>query len=107
MRSTLKFLLLLPLFILITTSCGDDTPDCDDEAAINQLLENGANRVFNAVELYIGDPSNNNCENLRDTYADWIDDMENLQDCADDAGQGQEFREAISDARSALDDVPC
>lgn len=106
MRSTLKFLFILP-FILVLFSCGDDTPDCDDEAAINQLLETGANNVFNAVEAYISDPSDSNCNRLKNTYSDWIDDMENLQDCADDAGQGQEFRDAISEARDALNDVPC
>lgn len=93
--------------IFILTSCGGDDVDCSDEAALNATLENGADRVTNALLAYSMDPSDANCNTLKDTYSDWIDDLSSLQDCADDVGQGAEFRSAIADARTAIDDIPC
>ena len=85
----------------------DDDVACDDEAEINRILDEGFTSISNALSAYLTDQSDNNCENLRGAYSDWIDELERFQSCADAAGQGSEFRDAINESRTAINDLPC
>ena len=108
MKYYLNLLALLFCVILLTPSCGsDDGVDCEDTVELNRIVEDGLDRVLDVTFDYSNDPSNENCNRLKSVYSDWIDEMERLQDCADQAGQGAEYREAINEARSALNDIPC
>ena len=88
-------------------SCGDDEVSCDNEAEINRILDEGADDVLDAIEAYSLDQSESNCNSLRTAYGNWIDELERLQGCADEVGQGDEFRSAINDSRDAISTLPC
>ena len=100
------FFLLFGSLSFIACSSDDDV-DCDNEAAVAQLFNDGAQAVLDATEAWVADPSESNCLTLRSTYSDWIDDLEGFQGCADQAGQGDEYRDAIQQSREALDTIPC
>ena len=101
----MTFILLVSAFL--STGCGSDDVSCDDEDEINRIIDDGSENVNNAVTRYISDPSTANCNSLVKTYEDWIDDLERLQDCADEVGQGAEFRESVNLAKQALADIDC
>lgn len=107
MRKFLKILFPIVIATLIFASCGSDDPSCDDEAEVNRILDSGTDSIIDAVTAYSTDQSESNCNALKNAYNDWIDDLESLQSCADEVGQGQEFRIAINNSRDSLNDIPC
>jgi|GEM_PF-580112 len=107
---TFKYFVILStlLISLSFASCGgDDDVSCDDEAELTRILNNGATSVGNAIAAFNQDQSDSNCNNLKDAFNDWIDDLRRLQGCADEVGQGDEFRDAINMSRDQLDSLPC
>ena len=104
----LKYVTLLLFFgAILSTGCGSDDVSCDDEDEINRIIDDGSENVNNAVNRFVSDPSTANCNSLVRAYEDWIDDLERLQDCADEVGQGPEFREAVNLAKQSLADIDC
>lgn len=101
---------LLFLFLTISavgfTSCGDDDVDCNDINAANFLAAE-TDALIDAAFDYGFDPSDANCEKLKSAYEDYIDAAEAYEDCADEAGQGDEFRESIQDAKDGIADLDC
>ena len=49
-----------------------------------------------ALQAWIADQSLENCLALQTAYQNYIDELESLQDCANQAGVGQEFSQALS-----------
>lgn len=99
---------LLAIGLLTMFSCKSDSDvNCDNEAEIERVLENGLDDVLTATFDYAGDQSTSNCNKLKDVYSSFIDTLEDFQSCADEVGEGDEFREAIQDSREALNDLPC
>ena len=97
-------------FFLALTSIGfiscSDEKDCDEFANEN-FLQAEAEAIINTAFEYAFNPSDENCQKLRDAYSDFLDLAEEFQGCADEAGQGEEYRADLEEAREALNDLPC
>lgn len=91
----------------ITTSCGGDGADCNDEAAVATAFEGLSDELVETLFQFGQDPSTSNCNRVRDVYLEWIERLEAVEDCANDLGQGAEFDAAVEEARNELDNFIC
>ncbi len=98
-----SFLLLIGVSL---ASCGGGV-DCDDEQAVADAFTNGFSDVLTASLAFDNDPNDANCQSLISAIDSWINNLEDFEDCADEFGQGDEFRETINEARADLSDLPC
>lgn len=111
---TLKLSLLFTFMFMCAlsfSSCGgDDGPggvDCNDSIAVNNEISDEVEAISDAVNAYINDQSEANCQALKNAYQDYIDELKSLQDCANDAGVGAEFAQSLVDAEASIDDLIC
>jgi len=63
--------------------------------------------VLTASLAFFNDPNDANCQSLISAIDSWINNLEDFEDCADEFGQGDEFRETINEARADISDLPC
>lgn len=100
---------LLGLFFIsvVFTSCGGDDVECTD-AGLNEAIQEETMALEEALSTYFLDPENTEaCENLKDAYDAFLDQAKELQDCADELGDGEEYMNSIQDAEDALDLLEC
>jgi len=101
-----KLLFAFMLFGAIFISCGDDEVECT-EAGINEAIQAESEALGEALGAFVVDASTENCEALRDAYQDFIDEAKNLQDCADEVGEGEEYMQSIQEAEASLAALEC
>lgn len=101
-------LFVLLLFLCLTSSCGndDDVVECTS-TEVSERFNDLIDDVISASTTYANDESSANCNKLKDTFRTFIDEMRTLQNCADEVGQGAEWRESIQEAETDLDDLNC
>ena len=100
------------LIIGVVSSCGDDdTPNnnvnCQSSIEVNQAVADDVEAISVALQAWIADQSSQNCNALQTAYQNYIDALESLQDCANQAGVGQEFSQALSEARGNIANLSC
>ena len=104
---------LLPLICLLTIlafACKKDDPapvGCGSNWVLANEIEDELNAVLDAATTYTQDPTTANCEAYVAAYQDYLDELEGYQSCANQAGQGAEYQQALQDAQDALDDINC
>jgi gamma-glutamylcysteine synthetase len=92
---------------LLFCACGDDEVDCT-EAGLNEAIQEETMALEEALEAYILNPDNSDaCQDLKDAYDAFIDQAKELQDCADEIGEGEEYMNSIQQAETALDQLEC
>jgi len=101
-----KLLFAMMLMGIFFVSCGDDEVECT-EAGINEAIAEESMAVGDALSAYVLDPSADNCEALKSAYEDFIDEAKNLQDCANEVGEGEEYMQSIQEAEDSLDLLEC
>ena len=106
MFRNLKIFSLLLILGLAFASCGGGV-DCDDEQAVTDAFTEGFSDVLNASISFDNDPSEDNCRAFVNALDEWINSLEDFEDCAEEFGQGQDFRESLNEARSDLSDLSC
>ncbi len=114
---SLNFTFLFSLLILCAlsiTSCGDDDNgssngdlDCNSSVEVNNAVSAEAKAVSDAVSAWGMDPSDANCAALKTAYVDYIDALNDLLECARDAGIGPDFTNLISVTESSIDGLIC
>ena len=109
-----KFFVLLPLmvFSMLIVSCGDDdgndgNVNCSDSFSINNELNDEINAFATAAGAYGTDPSAANCQAYKDAAQDYLDALEALKDCAEEAGQLTSFNQALANLEAAFDTLTC
>ena len=103
---------LVTLIIGSISSCGDDdTPsnnvNCQSSIEVNQAVADDVEAISVALQVWIVDQSSQNCNALQTAYQNYIDALESLQDCANQAGVGQEFSQALSEAQDNIANLSC
>lgn len=103
----LKFLFILfAITSMGIVACGDDI-DCSDEAALEAEIADEIEALTDAIFIYSGDPSTDNCNDLVDALEDYINAAKGLEDCAREAGELEEFQQAIEEAEDELAMIEC
>lgn len=102
--STFIFIAVFISFIL--SSCGDDAIDCN-EAAINSEIREETEKYSSASSVFVNDPTEDNCNSLLDALDDLIDRFRDLEDCADEIGQGDQFRSDLQEIENDRDLLSC
>lgn len=109
------FNLLLALLFMacMTISCGDDddggssSVDCNSAVSVNSAIDDESQALADALSTYVMDQSPANCIALKDAYEAYVDALQSLQGCANQAGVGDEFAESIDDAQESINDLEC
>ncbi len=110
---TLKFFLFFLAMGFMIVACGSDDPDdgnvdCNNANSVNAEIRDELEAFNAAVSAWINDPSNTAlCNDYRDAALDYLDALKALEDCADDAGVGADWRLNIDSAEQALADLNC
>jgi len=105
MKNLYQLLAIGIVVLLFASSCGSSTSDCES-ATLNDSFTQATNEITNAlVNVNPSDP--NSCDDFKKALRNYIDELDSLQDCANDVGQGTEWREAINEAKDQLDDFSC
>ena len=100
------------LSFCMISSCGDDDSpsnnvDCSSSLEVNRAVADDVEAIGIAIQAWIVDQSPQNCNALQTAYQNYIDALESLQDCANQAGVGQEFSQALSEAQNNIADLSC
>lgn len=99
------FYLLTLVILFVSSSCSSTSSSCED-AVLEQTFSDATDRITDA--LINADPTDpDSCSEFKKAFDDYIDELEGLQDCANDAGEGAEWRELIEEARDSLGSIGC
>jgi len=113
-----KNLIFLFAFTIICSlsflSCGDDDDgsgngslDCNSSLSVNNAVSDEAEAVSLAASTWGMDPSADNCTALKTAYQNYIDALNSLLDCANDAGIGDDFAILITLTESGIGGLIC
>jgi len=105
----LIFLSTILAMVMLTTSCGsdgDDTPE-NCSVAYSQAFEDELTNITNATQVYSTDPTPANCQAFKDAYSDYLDALEDWENCAIFYNQTAQWQQGIDAARASLDDIMC
>ena len=92
--------------VFLVSSCGkNNAVNCSSGFALGQAIVDEATALSNAASAYGMDPSAANCENYKQAYRDYIEELKRYRNCAYDYGQGAQYEEDLREAEEELDDL--
>ena len=99
----MKFkILLIVATLCFLPSCGGDDVDCTDTTALNSTIAAATNMLNAAITTWnSSDQMDESCNALKSAYEDYIDTVEDIQDCASD------LPTLITSARTEKDRLTC
>lgn len=106
MNSMLKLFAMLALVASVAfVGCDDD----DDPVTCNwtQELQDELNAFIQASTNYNNNMTTENCNAYRAAGQAYLDAADDYQSCANAAGQGAEYAQAIADAQAELNLIVC
>ena len=103
-----SILFFLATLVLFSIGCGGDDPDdppagCDTVFA--QTFNAELDDISTAAANYSNDPSAENCNALKDAYNDYLDALEDWEDCANFYNQFDEWQAALDAARQSVENI--
>ena len=101
---TISMVLFTSLFLL--TSCDDDSA-CADNFNFSAEVADEFSALNDAAVAYGQDQSPENCNAYKSAATDYLDAMEELKSCAQIAGQGTAYQQAIDSAQAEVDTLMC
>lgn len=99
-------ILVTLLLVSLLYACGDDV-DCADTLQIQNEVNEATDLVNAEVLAFNADQSDDNCRNVVEALEEFIETLEDFQECADQSGQGQQFRDDIATASNSIGQLPC
>lgn len=97
------------MFGIFFASCGSDplSPTCNSDE-FNQQVTAAGMRLETALNTFIADPENSEkCAAFRSAGLDYIDELEDLLDCARTLNRDAEIQQAINAYRMSYEDIEC
>jgi len=107
MQRNILFYSMMFFFSLLLISCSGGGADCSNESELANTLTGISAQITPALLEFSADPSDANCDKIKDLYLEWIEDIESIQDCAAEFGQADEFALALDEARTSLSEWTC
>jgi hypothetical protein len=99
---------------IVSVSCGGDDNDandgnvnCNEAFSINAELNEEIQAFATAASNYGTDPSSQNFQAYKDAANDYLDALQALQDCAEQAGQLNSFNQSLANIQAAFDNLTC
>lgn len=112
-NNTMKHLKFIPLLLMITStlllSCGNDplNPTCNSDE-FNASITSAGESLETALNAFIADPENSDkCEDFRSAGLKYVDELEDLFDCARILNRDQEIQQAINAYKMSYEDIEC
>ena len=105
MKKITSFIVLC-ILAFMTSGCGGDDVDCT-EANLEQNWANEFQAVINAGTAYASDPSSGNCNAYKDALKEYLDVIDDFEECADEVDEQESFNEALKEANDAIDSLQC
>lgn len=100
----ISFSLLAALFFV--TSCDDDSACADNFNFATEVAEE-LTALNDAAVAYGQDQSPENCNAYKTAATDYLDALEDLKSCAEIAGQGTAYQQAIDSTQAEVDALMC
>lgn len=102
MKNLLAVLTLVAVVCLV--SCKKDDPvGCN----WSQELQDELNAFTNAANVYGANPTTENCNAYKNAGLDYLAAASDLQSCANAAGTGTEYQQAIDSAEASINAIVC
>ena len=97
---------MLAMCMAFFTNCGDKNTakNCAQDTIASEISDESA-AISAAAIAYGSDPSNANCQALKNAYQDLIDAYQDLEDCAASLNQTTEWQQGLDAAEAALDTI--
>lgn len=105
------FSVLVFALLFVSYSCGDDDPvnntpeNCS--TAFTESFEDDLTAVNTASTNYANDPSSSNCEAFKDAYNNYLDALEDWEECAVFYNQVTQWQQSLDAARTAVNGIAC
>ena len=111
-NSTFLYVLAIIISLSFASCGGDDEPgsgnvDCNNSVSVNSAVEKEAQAVSDAASAWGMDPSAANCTTLQTAYQDYLDALNSLLDCANEAGILEEFNALITLTEASFELLTC
>ena len=104
-KTTLISLALLSI-VLLTTSCDEDNA-CADNFNFTTEVADELTALNDAAVAYGQDQSPENCNAYKAAATDYLEALEDLKSCAQIAGQGTAYQQAIDSTQAEVDALMC
>lgn len=107
MKTKLTTKISIIIILLITVSCGKDSPlnnNCNSVWTLE--VSNELNAYSSALQAYSSDPTASNCSNVKSAAKNYLDSLRDVLDCVPNASQAQ-INQAINEAKAEVDDEAC
>lgn len=107
MKTKLAIKISSVIILLITISCGKDSPlknDCNN--VWTQEVANELSAYSSALQAYSSDPTASNCSNVKSAAKNYLDSLRDVLDCVPTASRTQ-INQAINEAKAEVDDEAC
>jgi hypothetical protein len=107
--SACMFLLVLCAALSSASCDGDDDKDALDCANVSWQTDLSVElqAITNTSIVYSNDPTEQNCLAFKQAYQNYVDALRPFEECAIDAGERQDFLDALADAQAEIDSLPC
>ncbi|MEM6697097.1 MAG: hypothetical protein AAF806_13600 [Bacteroidota bacterium] len=100
----IPFVLLAAFFLV--TACDDDSA-CADNFNFATEVADELNALNDAAVAFGQDQSPENCNAYKTAATDYIDALEDLKSCAEIAGQGVAYQQALDSTQAEIDALMC
>lgn len=107
MKYTTVFILFSFLFLSISCGSNDPTDPGNCSTQFSQSFEDELTAVNVATQNYAADPSSENCQAFKDAYNDYLDALDDWEECANFYNQVTQWEQAIESARMSVDSIIC
>jgi len=106
MLKTIAILFALLSSLLLITSCDEDSI-CADNFNFATEVADELTALNDAAVAYGQDQSPENCTAYKAAATDYLDALEDLKSCAEIAGQGTAYQQAIDSTQAEVDALMC
>ncbi|MEL6718659.1 MAG: hypothetical protein AAFO82_08590 [Bacteroidota bacterium] len=100
----ISFAVLATLFL--ATSCDEDS-NCADNFNFATEVADELTALNDAALAYGQDPTAENCNAYKASATAYLDALEDLKSCAEIAGQGTTYQQAIDNTQAEVDALMC
>ena len=105
MKNTFLTTVAIVALSVLIGACNSSGVNCNNNFALGLALSDELQALSEAQTAYSQDQSPENCENYKEAYREYIQELKRYEGCAYQNGQGQQYEEDLEEAEEELDDL--